>query len=165
MRDRGNDTARFAVVSGVPVVDRKLREWCTAHKVLQRKHSAARSRAGGNKALVTPEPMVKLDVASSNVRGGFFPNIGSTGSDAGRYQGAIAEKAVPFPNAARRSQLSSHVAVRTRSPQMIDCVGCFVSMTSSGLTRKIRAVRRRLVNPALLRWRCPRIRCPLHFVQ
>jgi hypothetical protein len=27
-----------------------------------------------------------LDVASSNVRGGFFPNIGSTGSDAGRYK-------------------------------------------------------------------------------
>jgi hypothetical protein len=50
--------------------------------------------------------MVSLDVASSNVRGGFFPNIGSTGSDAGRYQGAIAEKAVPFPNAARRSSAS-----------------------------------------------------------
>jgi len=49
--------------------------------------------------------MVRLDVASSNVRGGFFPNIGSTGSDAGRYQGAIAEKAVPFPSVARRSQL------------------------------------------------------------
>jgi hypothetical protein len=39
-----------------------------------------------------------------NVRGGFFPNIGSTGSDAGRYQGATAEKAVPFPSVARRSQ-------------------------------------------------------------
>jgi hypothetical protein len=58
-----------------------------------------------NKALLKPEPMVRLDVASSNVRGGFFPNIGSTGSDAGRYQGAIAEKAVPFPSVARRSQL------------------------------------------------------------
>lgn len=48
--------------------------------------------------------MVRLDVASSNVRGGFFPNIGSTGSDAGRYQGAIAEKAVPFPSVACRSK-------------------------------------------------------------
>jgi hypothetical protein len=73
-------------------------------KVLRRKHSAARLHAGENKALVTPEPMARLDVASSNVRGGFFPNIGSTGSDAGRYQGAIAEKAVPFPSVARRSQ-------------------------------------------------------------
>jgi hypothetical protein len=49
-------------------------------------------------ALLTPEPMGRLGVASSNVRGGFFPNIGSTGSDTGRYQGAIAVKAVPFPN-------------------------------------------------------------------
>src|SRR5258705_12846051 len=38
--------------------------------------------------------------------GGIFPNIGSTGSDAGRYQGATAEKAVPFPSVARRSQFS-----------------------------------------------------------
>ena len=28
----GDDAARFAVVSGVPVVNRKLREWCTAHE-------------------------------------------------------------------------------------------------------------------------------------
>jgi hypothetical protein len=82
-------------------------------KVLRQKHSAAPLRASANPAQLTPEPMVRLDVASSNVRGGFFPNIGSTGSDAGRYQGAIAEKAVPFPNAARRSQLSPHLSVRT----------------------------------------------------
>ena len=36
--------------------------------------------------------------------GGIFPNIGSTGSDAGRYQGATAEKAVPFPSVACRSK-------------------------------------------------------------
>jgi hypothetical protein len=36
--------------------------------------------------------------------GGLFPNIGSTGSDAGRFEGATAEKAVPFPGAVRRSQ-------------------------------------------------------------
>jgi hypothetical protein len=99
-------------------------------KVLQRKHSAARSRAGGNKALLTPEPMARLVVASLNVRGGFFPNIGSTGSDTGRYQGAIAVKAVPFPSVARRSQLSSHLSARTRPPRAMDCVACFVSNDS-----------------------------------
>jgi hypothetical protein len=55
-------------------------------------------RRGEAMALLSPEPRAKLGVASSNVRGGFFPNIGSTGSDTGRYQGAIAVKAVPFPN-------------------------------------------------------------------
>ena len=34
-----------------------------------------------------------------------LPNIGSTGGDTGRCEGAKAEKAVPFPGAARRSVL------------------------------------------------------------
>jgi hypothetical protein len=71
-------------------------------------------------ALLTPEPMGRLGVASSNVRGGFFPNIGSTGSDTGRYQGAIAVKAVPFPNVARRSQFFSRRSARARSPLAMD---------------------------------------------
>jgi len=52
-------------------------------KVLLQKHSVARSRDGENVALLTPEPMARLCVASSNVRGGFFPNIGSTGNEHG----------------------------------------------------------------------------------
>ena len=99
--------------------------------MLRRKHSAARSRPGGNKALLTPEPMVRLDVASSNVRGGFFPNIGSTGSDAGRYQGAIAEKAVPFPSVARRSQFFPAVRRGAARRGRWICVACFVSTDSA----------------------------------
>jgi hypothetical protein len=85
--------------------------------------------------------MARLDVASSNVRGGFFPNIGSTGSDAGRYQGAIAEKAVPFPSVARRSQFffsSTLVGGRARRGRSIR-VACFAS--TDRLTR-FRPVRR-----------------------
>jgi hypothetical protein len=35
---------------------------------------------------IMTEPTKRLAVVSSNVRGGIFPNIGSTGSDAGRYK-------------------------------------------------------------------------------
>ena len=45
-------------------------------------------------------------LAVPNVRGALVPNIsGSMGTDCRRHEGATAEKAVPFPSAARRSWL------------------------------------------------------------
>ena len=90
--------------------------------------------------------MARLDVASSNVRGGFFPNIGSTGSDTGRYQGAIAVKAVPFPNVARRSQFffPPFGAGPARRERRI-CVACFVSFDSVTRGHVVRRVSPRMI--------------------
>ena len=86
-------------------------------------------------ALLTAERICILNVATTNVRGGFFPNIGSTGGEAGRFEGATAEKAVPFPRVARRSQflpsslpagMSSRVQ-RGVKPPISHHAGCSVS--------------------------------------
>ena len=56
--------------------------------------------ADRKKIAVPAEPLKKLDVDRSGIRGGGMiaipiPNIGSMGSEAGRFEGATAEKAVP----------------------------------------------------------------------
>ncbi len=56
------------------------------------------------KDTITTEPTQTLAVISSKCSGGIFSEHWIDGQRCGPLQGAIAEKAVPFPSVARRSQ-------------------------------------------------------------
>src|SRR4051812_6124745 len=73
--DWQGDAPHGARCRGVEVVNRNFVSAALHTKVLRRKHSAARLHAGKDQALLTPEPIIRLDVASSNVRGGFFRTL------------------------------------------------------------------------------------------